>query len=115
LDGFCIAYLCWCKMICEGFEKESDGEKVDQTHGWPLLLLSVATSIDALAVGFSFSILKVPILFPAAIIGIVCFLMTAFGMVFGKVLAEIFGKKVGIFGGVVLIAIGVKILFDHLL
>jgi putative Mn2+ efflux pump MntP len=103
------------KMICEGFEKESDGEKADQTHGWPLLLLSVATSIDALAVGFSFSILKVPILFPAAIIGIVCFLMTTVGMVFGKVLAEIFGKKVGIFGGVVLIAIGVKILFDHLL
>jgi manganese efflux pump family protein len=102
------------KMILEGFEKEIDEKKADQTRGLPLLLLSVATSIDALAVGFSFSILKVPILYPAIIIGIVCFLMTTIGMIFGKALARIFGKKVEIFGGVVLIAIGVKILIDHL-
>ena len=102
------------KMVWEGFENENDEEKADQTRGLPLLLLSIATSIDALAVGFSFSILKVPILFPATIIGIVCFLMTAIGMLFGKVLARIFGKKVEIFGGIVLIGIGIKILIDHL-
>jgi manganese efflux pump family protein len=102
------------KMIWEGFEKESDAEKADQTRGWPLLLLSIATSIDALAVGFSFSVLKTPILFPAVVIGIVCFCMTAFGMIFGKVLAKVFGKKVEIFGGLVLIAIGVKILMEHI-
>jgi putative Mn2+ efflux pump MntP len=101
------------KMVWEGFENENDEEKADQTRGLPLLLLSIATSIDALAVGFSFSILKVPILFPATIIGIVCFLMTAIGMMFGKVLARIFGKKVEIFGGIVLIGIGIKILIDH--
>jgi len=101
------------KMIRDGFEKENNEEKADQTRGFPLLLLSIATSIDALAVGFSFAILKVPILFPATIIGIVCFLMTAIGMIFGKVLARIFGKKVEIFGGIVLIGIGVKILIDH--
>jgi putative Mn2+ efflux pump MntP len=65
-------------------------------------------------VGFSFSLLKVPIVASAAIIGVVCFLMTAVGMIFGKVLAKIFGKKVEIFGGIVLIAIGVKILIDHI-
>jgi putative Mn2+ efflux pump MntP len=102
------------KMIWEGCKNESEEEKADQTSGLPLLLLSIATSIDALAIGFSFSILKVQILFPAAIIGIVCFLMTSIGMIFGKVLARIFGKKVEIFGGIVLIAIGVKILIDHL-
>ena len=102
------------KMIREGFEEESDEEKADQTLGLPLFLLSIATSIDALAVGFSFSVLKVQILFPATIIGIVCFLMTAIGMIFGKALAKIFGKKVEILGGIVLIAIGVKILLDHL-
>jgi manganese efflux pump family protein len=102
------------KMIREAFEKESGEEKADQTRGWPLLLLSVATSIDALAVGFSFSLLKAPILFPAVIIGIICFGMTAVGMIFGKGLAKLFGKKVEIFGGVVLIAIGTKILLDHL-
>ena len=81
--------------------------------GWPLAYAFIATSIDSLAVGFSFSILKNPILLPAVIIGIVCFLMTVTGMIFGKVLAKIFGKKVEIFGGLVLIAIGVKILIDH--
>jgi manganese efflux pump family protein len=111
--AFALLALVGGKMIWEGFEKVSDEEKADQTRGWPLLLLSIATSIDALAVGFSFSVLKNPILFPAVIIGIVCFVMTTVGMIFGKVLAKIFGKKVEIFGGIVLIAIGVKILIDH--
>jgi manganese efflux pump family protein len=111
--AFALLALVGGKMIWEGFEKESDEDKDDQTRGWPLLMLSIATSVDALAVGFSFSVLKNPILFPAAIIGIVCFLMTITGMIFGKVLAKIFGKKVEIFGGLVLIAIGVKILIDH--
>jgi len=111
--AFALLALVGGKMIWEGFGKESDEEKTDQTRGWPLLLLSIATSIDALAVGFSFSILKNPIMFPAVIIGIVCFVMTTVGMIFGKVLAKIFGKKVEIFGGLVLIAIGVKILIDH--
>ncbi len=111
--AFALLALVGGKMIREGFEKESDEEREDQTRGWPLLLLSIATSIDALAVGFSFSILKNPIMIPAFIIGIVCFLMTVTGMIFGKVLAKIFGRKVEIFGGLVLIAIGVKILIDH--
>ena len=76
-------------------------------------LLSIATSIDALAVGFSFSLLKTALLFPAVIIGVVCFMMTAVGMIFGKGLARIFGKKVEILGGLVLIAIGMKILIEH--
>ncbi|MGV8058220.1 MAG: manganese efflux pump MntP family protein [Smithellaceae bacterium] len=112
--AFALLALVGGKMIREGFEKESNEEKADQTQGWSLLLLSIATSIDALAVGFSFSVLKTPILFPALIIGIVCFFMTAVGMIFGKGLAKLFGKKVEIFGGVVLIAIGIKILLDHL-
>jgi manganese efflux pump family protein len=112
--AFTLLALVGGKMIREGFEKEGENEeKADPTRGWPLLLLSIATSIDALAVGFSFSVLKNPILFPAVIIGMVCFIMTIIGMVFGKVLAKIFGKKVEIFGGLVLIAIGIKILIDH--
>jgi manganese efflux pump family protein len=107
-----LAYV-GCKLIWEALSKDEEKETNDQTKGLPLLLLSIATSIDALAVGFSFSVLKEQILFPAVIIGIVCFLLTAVGMIFGKALARIFGKKVGIFGGIVLIAIGVKILIDH--
>jgi manganese efflux pump family protein len=111
--AFALLALVGGKMIWEGFEEDSDEEREDQTRGWPLLMLSIATSIDALAVGFSFSILKAKILFPAVIIGIVCFLMTVTGMAFGKVLAKLFGKKVEIFGGLVLITIGIKILIDH--
>jgi manganese efflux pump family protein len=111
--AFALLALVGGKMIAEGLGQESDEEKADQTRGWPLLMLSIATSIDALAVGFSFSVLKNPILLPAVIIGIVCFLMTVTGMIFGKVLAKIFGRKVEIFGGLVLIAIGIKILVDH--
>jgi manganese efflux pump family protein len=108
-----LAYV-GCKLIWEALKKEEEKEINDQTKGLPLLLLSIVTSIDALAVGFSFSVLKAQILFPAVIIGIVCFFMTAIGMLFGKGLAKIFGKKVGIFGGLVLIAIGLKILIDHM-
>jgi putative Mn2+ efflux pump MntP len=111
--AFALLVLVGGKMIWEGFEKESDEQKTDQTRGWPLFLLSIATSIDALAVGFSFSLLKTALLFPAAIIGVVCFMMTAVGMMFGKGLARIFGKKVEIMGGLVLIAIGMKILIEH--
>lgn len=111
--AFALLVLVGGKMIWEGFEKESNEEKTDQTRGWPLFLLSIATSIDALAVGFSFSLLKTALLFPAAIIGVVCFMMTAVGMIFGKGLARIFGKKVEILGGLVLIAIGMKILIEH--
>jgi Predicted membrane protein len=108
-----LAYV-GCKLIWDALKKEEEKETNDQTKGLPLLLLSIATSIDALAVGFSFSLLKTDIILPALIIGVVCFLMTTTGMLFGKGLARIFGKKVGIFGGIVLIAIGVKILIEHL-
>lgn len=112
--AFALLAVVGGKMIREGFEAESDEGKGDRTRGWPLFLLSIATSIDALAVGFSFSLLKTPIALPAVIIGAVCFVMTAVGMVFGKALKKIFGKKVEIAGGLVLIGIGVKILIEHL-
>ncbi len=112
--AFGLLVLIGVKMIREAFENEIDEERADQTRGWPLLMLSIATSIDALAVGFSFSLLKMPILYPAVMIGIVCFIMTAVGMVFGKALARIFGRKVEIVGGLVLIGIGIKILIEHI-
>jgi len=112
--AFALLAAIGSKMIWEGFQKGDGDDRVDRTRGLPLFLLSVATSIDALAVGFSFSLLKEPILFPAAVIGVVCFGMTAAGMIFGRVLAHIFGRKVEVLGGVVLIIIGLKILLDHL-
>mgnify|MGYP001122014231 CR=1 FL=1 len=113
--AFALLFLIGVRMSHESLRSEADepaGECPDPTRGFSLVMLSVATSIDALAVGFSFSLLKTDLLFPAAIIGVVCFVMTAFGMIFGKGLARMFGKKVEILGGLVLIAIGVVLLPD---
>lgn len=103
------------KMIRESFEPEDKGSRTDATRGWTLVILSIATSIDALAVGLSFAFLNIGIYAASSMIGVVCFLMTASGMFFGQRLGSIFGKRAEIAGGLVLIAIGVKILYEHIL
>lgn len=74
-----------------------------------LLLLAVATSIDALAVGVSLSCIKQPILFPAAVIGIVAFLFTILGLKFGVKIGAGREGKFELIGGIVLVCIGAKI------
>ena len=80
-----------------------------------LLILSVATSIDALAVGLSFSLLQVAITVPVIAIGVVAFLLSFAGFNFGNKLGKFFERKVQVIGGIVLIVIGIKILLEHLL
>jgi putative Mn2+ efflux pump MntP len=103
------------KMIRESFDEEPKVHTSDPTKGMTLLILSIATSIDALAVGLSFAFLKIPILYPCIIIGIVAFLMTMLGVMFGEKLGRVAGRKVEIFGGIILIGIGIKILIEHML
>jgi putative Mn2+ efflux pump MntP len=104
------------KMVYESFRQEKvEGRKPDITRGASLVLLSLATSIDALAVGLSLSLLRVRILYPSAVIGVVCFALTAFGFTFGSRLGKLLGKRVELLGGLVLVGIGVKILVEHLL
>jgi putative Mn2+ efflux pump MntP len=106
------------RMIHESLAGDGEGRERrngnDPTRGWTLLMLSVATSIDALAVGMTLALLKTPILYPSAVIGVVAFGMTLAGMLAGKKLAALFGRKVELLGGVILIAIGIQILFEHL-
>ncbi|HQE83540.1 MAG TPA: manganese efflux pump MntP family protein [Candidatus Hydrogenedentes bacterium] len=87
---------------------------MDPTRGWSLVMLSVATSIDALAVGISFGIIAVNIWYPAAIIGIITAVLTTLGMLFGARLGLRFGKRVEALGGAILIVIGIKILLEHM-
>jgi len=101
------------KMIMESFHDKKNMHNADPTKGWTLVMLSVATSIDALAVGLSFAFLRLPILYPSIIIGIVAFGMTMTGVLFGNKLGKIMGKRVEIIGGITLIGIGIKILIDH--
>lgn len=88
--------------------------KRDATQGWSLVILSLATSIDAFAVGLSFAWLEVSPWLPALVIGLVTASLTAAGMQMGSRLGRRFGPRMGILGGLVLIAIGVKIVVDHI-
>lgn len=80
-----------------------------------LLVLSVATSIDALAIGLSFAFLKIAILMPVAIIGVITFILSFIGIFIGERFGHFFERKIEAVGGVILILIGLKILVEHLL
>ncbi len=101
------------KMIFESFRKAEASFKKDITKGSSLIALSIATSIDALAVGLSLAVINVPIIIPSIIIGIVASVMTLIGMLLGGKFSMKFGKKMELIGGIVLIIIGLKILIDH--
>jgi putative Mn2+ efflux pump MntP len=100
------------KMIYESTKNEGVDEKDITLH--LALTLAVATSIDALMVGLSFAFLETSILFPILIIGIVTFVLSLIGFVFGSGMGKVFGKRVEIVGGIILILIGVQILVEHL-
>lgn len=112
--AFALLALVGGKMIWEGFESKDAGEScepVDPTRGGKLILLAVATSIDALAIGLSFSVLGVSIWFPALVIGVVCFLITACGVRIGCLAGHVsaLSRYAELLGGVTLIGIGLRI------
>jgi putative Mn2+ efflux pump MntP len=103
------------KMIYEAlWGDEEKRAATDATRGSSLVVLSVATSIDALAVGLSLALLGVQIWYPAVIIGVVAFGFTAAGLHLGCRFGTLLGKRMEIVGGLILIGIGVRILFEHL-
>ena len=113
--AFAVLLYVGGKMIHQSFRgEEAPAPGQDPTRGITLIMLSVATSIDALAVGLSMAVMKTPILCPSAVIGIVAFVMTAVGMLFGERLGKMFGRRVEALGGLILIGIGLKILWDGL-
>lgn len=114
--AFGLLFIIATKMIFECFRERKEPQKtqVDPTRGLSILMLSVATSIDALAVGMSLAALQAAILYPAVIIGIVAFLMTILGTRIGPLLGRMAGRGAELLGGSILILIGVKILWEHL-
>lgn len=102
------------KMFVESFRlKEATGSSGPMRLP-TLLLLSLATSIDALAVGLSLSLLRTPIAGPALLIGAVTFILSFLGGLLGSRLGTRFGRRVEALGGLILVGIGVKILLEHL-
>ncbi len=79
-----------------------------------LMMLSFATSIDALAVGITFAFLNISIIYPVIIIGLITFALSFIGFFAGNKLGSVFGNRIEILGGSILIGIGLKILFEDL-
>lgn len=103
------------KMVWEAFHPEQNNEKTYNFSLKEIVVLSIATSIDALAVGIVFSAQKTNILFSVSIIGIVTFLLSLGGVVIGNRFGEKYGNKAEAVGGIVLIFIGVKLLLQDIL
>ncbi len=113
--AFSLLFLIGSKMIYES-RKDSEEEKTFNPLKYRvLLLLGIATSIDAFAIGLSFAVLKIPILIPSILIGIVAFGFSVLGVLIGNKVGQIFGNRVEILGGIILIGIGLNILIEHLL
>ena len=112
--AFALLTYIGVKMIWDSYKPVGEFRK-DPSKGMELVLLSVATSIDALVVGFSLAILMISVWYPAFIIGIITALLSITGIYLGKVIGNKLGKKMEIVGGLVIIGIGLKILISHLL
>ncbi len=100
------------RMIYAAFRGE-EAQPPDPSRGWTLVLLSVAVSIDALAVGLSLGVLGISVWYPAFIIGLVTGALSLVALQLGQKFGSRLGKPVEIFGGLVLIGIGLRILLTH--
>ncbi|MFA5948133.1 MAG: manganese efflux pump MntP family protein [Candidatus Gracilibacteria bacterium] len=112
--AFTLLAIIGIKMIVESFAKNEGEDKKCDLKFSTLIILGIATSIDALAVGISFAFLNIPIINAALIIGAVTILFSSIGFVAGNKVGHLFEKGIEIFGGLVLIGIGAKILIEHL-
>lgn len=118
--AFGLLLLVGGRMVREGLRPApadgcADGEAKDCRHLPTLLVLSVATSLDALAVGLSFAMIRVDIAVPVVVIGAVTFALCLAGYFLGSRIGRRLNLRLEIAGGLVLVAIGVKILLEHLL
>ena len=114
--AFSLLLLIGCRMLYSSFQSQSlsQNSSPDSSRGWSLLILSFATSVDALAVGLSFAAIGAEILYPSVIIGVVAFFMTFLGTKLGPIIGHIVGRRAELLGGIILVLIGIKILIDHL-
>ncbi len=113
--AFAVLSIIGLKMIAETKEIEESEKEDNQLRFIALLILAIATSIDALAVGFSLSLLKIQIITPSLIIGIITFLFSYSGVYIGNKFGHFFENKIEIIGGIILLFIGIKTLVEHLL
>jgi putative Mn2+ efflux pump MntP len=102
------------KMIKESFEKKEEKANENSYKFTRMLLLAVSTSIDALAVGITFAFFRINIFMAIIIIGLTTFIISIAGAKIGDVFGIKFKSKAEIFGGAILVMLGIKILIEHL-
>jgi len=103
------------RMLWESWREKEEGGSADFTRGWLLLSLAFATSVDSLAVGLSFAFMEINIAPAVILIGVVAFGITVLGFYTGRKAGALLGKRAKIIGGLILIAIGIRVLVTHLL
>jgi putative Mn2+ efflux pump MntP len=102
-------------LIRGGLQKAGEEPAIpDPSRGMTLVMLSVATSIDALAVGLSLALLEVNVFWAALLIGGVSAVLSLVGLLLGNQLGLRFGKSMEILGGIILLSIGLRVLITHL-
>jgi putative Mn2+ efflux pump MntP len=112
--AFILLAIIGGRMVWDSFRDESERKPIDPTNLKVLLILSVATSIDALAIGVSFAFLETSVVVPILTIGLASFLFSIAGVYIGDKVGGVFEKRAELLGGIILIAIGLKILTEHL-
>jgi len=113
--AFFLLLFVGLKMIIEAFKEVDSKQDFNPSKGWTLIMLSLATSIDALVVGFSIALLNTEIVYPAILIGVVTAVLSLIGIKIGRAFGNKFGNKMEILGGVIIVVIGARILFSHVL
>lgn len=113
--AFALLVFLGGRMLIEGWRGDGDEEQAPvRRHGfWLLVTTAIATSLDAMAVGVGLAFLQVNIILTALTIGCATLIMTTLGMMVGRFIGPLLGKRAEILGGIVLIGIGVQILWSH--
>ncbi|PSB10512.1 hypothetical protein C7B62_09140 [Pleurocapsa sp. CCALA 161] len=112
--AFGLLSLVGTKMIYEALQTEHERKKINPLDSSTLLVLAIATSIDALAAGLGLSLLKTSITLTATLIGAITFGLSFIGVFIGHRIGNKFNHKIELVGGLILIFIGSKILLEHL-
>jgi putative Mn2+ efflux pump MntP len=112
--AFGILGLLGGKMIYESYKTDPEDRSFNPLDIRVMIGMAIATSIDALIVGFSFALLNYKILISVGIIGVVTYIVAMLGMLFGKKIGSRMGRRMEMIGGIMLFLIGLKILIEHL-
>lgn len=112
--AFILLALIGANMIKEALSSDDDECQDDSLRLGDLIMLSIATSVDALAVGITFAFFNVSLLLSVSMIGIITFIICVIGVKVGNVFGEKYKSKAELAGGLILIVMGAKILIDHL-